>query len=49
MLDGQPNVLVDDYKKYIQAWGDRGGIAVLHRDNNLEATLDRLRDIYKIQ
>lgn len=49
VLNGQANVLVDDYKKYIQSWSDRGGIAVLHRDNNLEATLDRLRDIYKIQ
>ena len=46
---GQANVLVDDYKKYIQNWSNAGGIGILHRDNNLEATLDRLRDIYKIQ
>lgn len=46
---GQANVLVDDYKKYIQAWSDHGGIAVLHRDNDLDSTLARLRDIYEIQ
>ena len=46
--DDQANVLVDDYKKYIQAWSAAGGIAVLHRDNDLESTLDQLRSIYKI-
>lgn len=49
MHGGKPNVLVDDYKKYIQSWTDRGGIAVLHRDNNLKATLDQLRSIYGIR
>lgn len=46
--DGSPNVLVDDFKKYIQSWGDAGGIAVLHRDNNVGATIQQLKKIYNI-
>lgn len=46
---GQANVLVDDYKKYIESWTSRGGIAVLHRDNNVPATVSQLKQIYKIQ
>jgi hypothetical protein len=49
VVKGQANVLVDDHKKYIAAWSERGGIGVLHRDNNLQATLDQLKTIYKIQ
>jgi len=43
---GQPNVLVDDFKKYAQAWRDAGGIAILHRDNNVEETIRQLSRIY---
>jgi hypothetical protein len=46
VTQGQPNVLVDDFKKYIAAWRDAGGIGILHRDNNLQATLDQLARIY---
>jgi hypothetical protein len=46
VTQGQPNVLVDDFKKYINAWRDAGGIGILHRDNNLKATLDQLARIY---
>jgi len=49
VTQGRPNVLVDDYKKYISSWTAKGGIAVLHRDNNLSATLDQLKRIYEIQ
>ena len=45
---GQSNVLVDDFKKYVQAWRDAGGIAVLHRDNNVEETIRQLEKIYGI-
>jgi len=45
---GQPNVLVDDFKKYVQAWRDAGGIAVLHRDNNAEETIRQLEKIYGV-
>jgi hypothetical protein len=45
---GQPNVLVDDFKKYVQAWRDAGGIAVLHRDNNVEETIRQLEKIYGV-
>ena len=46
VTQGQPNVLVDDFKKYIAAWRDAGGIGILHRDNNLKATLDQLARVY---
>jgi hypothetical protein len=46
VTQGQPNVLVDDFKKYVAAWRDAGGIGILHRDNNLQATLDQLDKIY---
>jgi hypothetical protein len=45
---GQANVLVDDYKPYIQKWADANGIAVLHRDENPGATIEQLKKIYKI-
>ena len=45
---GQPNVLVDDFKKYVQAWRDAGGIAILHRDNNVDATIQQLAKIYGV-
>jgi 5'(3')-deoxyribonucleotidase len=44
--NGQPNVLVDDHKKYISRWEEKGGIGVLHRDNNVEATINALEKIY---
>ena len=41
-------MLVDDFKKYIAAWRDAGGIGILHRDNNLQATLDQLARVYGV-
>ena len=46
--NGQANVLVDDYKPYIQKWSDAGGIPVLHRDENVGNTIEQLKKIYKI-
>lgn len=46
VTDGTPNVLVDDFKKYIKNWTDSGGIGVLHRDNDINATLKALEEIY---
>jgi hypothetical protein len=48
VTQGQPNVLVDDFKKYVAAWRDAGGIGILHRDNNLKATLDQLARVYGV-
>lgn len=45
---GQPNVLVDDFKKYINAWKGAGGIAVLYRDADVQSTINRLSRIYKV-
>ncbi len=44
---GTPNVLVDDHKKYMEAWAAAGGIPVLHRWMNTQATIDQLEEIYK--
>ena len=46
--NGKPNVLVDDFKKYVNAWTADGGIAVLYRWNNVGSAIDQLRDIYGI-
>ena len=45
---GQPNVLVDDYKKYIQSWTDAGGHAVLYRDADVDNVIKQLAEIYHI-
>jgi hypothetical protein len=45
---GQPNVLVDDFKKYINAWQADGGIAVLYRWNNVSSAIEQLKKIYGI-
>jgi 5'(3')-deoxyribonucleotidase len=46
VTNGRPNVLVDDHKKYITRWEEKGGIGVLHRDNNPQLTIDKLEEIY---
>lgn len=46
---GRPNVLVDDYKKYVGAWQDAGGIGVLYRDSNVDAVIQQLAKIYGIK
>jgi len=45
---GQSNVLVDDFKKYINAWREAGGISILYRDNNVDEVIGRLAKIYGI-
>lgn len=47
MKGGHPNVLVDDFKKYIDAWTAKGGIGVLHRWMDTDSTIARLEEIYK--
>lgn len=48
---GHPNVLVDDFGKYLKAWKDAGGIPVKHEDefedpNSVESTIEQLKQIY---
>jgi len=43
---GIPNVLVDDYGKYLDAWNSAGGIAVKHEDSNTAQTIKELEQIY---
>jgi len=45
---GQPNVLVDDFKKYINAWTEAGGIGVLYRDSDVEGAIQQLAKIYQV-
>ena len=47
MKGGHPNVLVDDFKKYIDAWTAKGGIGILHRWMDPSSTIARLEEIYK--
>lgn len=42
----KPNVLVDDYGKYLNLWTNAGGIAVKHEDNNTQHTISELEKIY---
>lgn len=51
MSDGKPNVLVDDFGKYLRAWSDAGGIAVKHEDefempDSATETIKQLEQIY---
>lgn len=43
---GRPNVLVDDFGKYLAAWENAGGIPVKHEDGNTERTIQELEKIY---
>jgi hypothetical protein len=52
MDGGIPNVLVDDYGKYLSAWATHGGIAVKHEDQHEDSstgkhTIEKLEQIYK--
>ena len=42
----EPNVLVDDFGKYLDAWSNAGGIAIKHEDDNTEHTISQLAKIY---
>lgn len=47
-----PNVLVDDYGKYLNAWSAAGGIAIKHEDEfedatSVEKTIEQLKKIYR--
>ena len=46
ITNGKPNVLVDDYSKYLNAWQEAGGIAVKHEDSNTAHTIHELEKIY---
>jgi hypothetical protein len=52
MDGGRPNVLIDDFGKYLGAWSDAGGIAVKHEDQYEDSdtgthTIEKLEKIYK--
>jgi hypothetical protein len=51
MDGGRPNVLVDDFGKYLNAWSNSGGIAVKHEDQYEDPdtgkhTIEKLEKIY---
>ena len=45
---GQSNVLVDDFKKYINAWREAGGTGILYRDHNVDGVIEQLAQIYGV-
>lgn len=45
---GQSNVLVDDFKKYVSAWREAGGIGILYRDSDVGSVIQQLSKIYGI-
>ena len=47
--NGEPAVLVDDFKKYVNAWREAGGIVILYRDGNVDAVIDQLARIYDVE
>lgn len=52
MDGGRPNVLVDDFGKYLKAWADAGGIAIKHEDQYEDPdtgnhTIEKLEKIYR--
>lgn len=51
MSGGRPNVLVDDFGKYLKAWADAGGITIKHEDQYEDSetgqhTIEKLEKIY---
>lgn len=46
MKDGHPQVLVDDFGKYLLSWDEAGGIAVKHDETTTEHTIAMLEKIY---
>lgn len=52
MDGGRPNVLVDDFGKYLNAWQNAGGIAIKHEDQYEDPdtgnhTIQKLEKIYR--
>ena len=45
VIDGIPNVLVDDKKKTVDTWNDRGGIGILHVPGDSARSIEELRDL----
>lgn len=50
MDGGRPNLLIDDYGKYLSAWATHGGIAVKHEDqyednNTGKNTVEKLKKL----
>lgn len=44
---GRPNILIDDFKKYLGAWQDAGGIGILYRDDRVDSVIAQLSKIYQ--
>jgi hypothetical protein len=41
-------LLVDDHKKYINRWEERGGLGILYRDDQVDEVISRLKEIYGV-
>lgn len=47
--NGKPNLLIDDFKKYVGAWKDAGGQSILYRDSDVNSVINQLAQIYKVK
>lgn len=47
LSNGVANVLVDDFGPYLEKWSDAGGIAVKHKDETTDNTIEQLEKIYR--
>ena len=45
VLDGVPNILIDDKVSTIQSWNDAGGIGIPHIPGGSSATIARLQEL----
>ena len=48
VIGGRVNLLVDDHKKYISRWEEKGGIGILYRDDRVNSVIDQLKTIYNV-
>ena len=41
------SILIDDSQTYIDSWVRNGGIGIIHSSDNVEKTLDKLKQLYE--
>jgi hypothetical protein len=43
------NILIDDYKPYIERWSSNGGIAILYREHNINQAIEQLSKLFQLE
>lgn len=44
--DGEPQVLIDDFGRYLDGWSNAGGIAIKHDNETTGVTIKHLEEVY---